>query len=404
MTPNVNLQSKTARQDLAPRGKPYKTSLGRGVTLGYRKPAKGAGAWVVIGSDGNGGQWTDTFARADDIEASDGDAVLTYAEARRQAEALAQGQGAVVASARPVTIDEALTNYTTDLAARGGNVGNARHVRYHFPKALLPELLSRVSSKQLADWRRGLLQRGMNPSTLNRLLKSVHACFNLAAREDKRVAANASEWRIGLTFIAGADTARKALLEPAQVRALVAAAYDISECFGVYVQSHAELGSRSDQIARITCGDVGADQVMVPNSGKGRGRHKSRAGATAVALTADLARRFGALAARRPDDAVLLLDPDGEPWTGNRTRPMLLRAKKAAKVSRETTLIAFRHSSIVRALRAGVDHQTVADWHNTSVRMIETNYARYARDTHVDLIRRALLDTAPMQNVVQLTA
>jgi hypothetical protein len=184
----------------------------------------------------------------------------------------------------------------------------------------------------------------------------------------------------------------------------VAAAYDIGDEFGVYVQAHAELGSRSDQLARITCGDVEGDQVMVPNSGKGRGRHKSRSGSTAVALTADLARQFAALAAGRPADAVLLVDPDGRPWTGNRTRPMRLRMMKAANVSRETTLIAFRHSSIVRALRAGVDHQTVADWHNTSVRMIETNYARFARDTHVDLIRRALLDTAPMRNVVPMVA
>jgi site-specific recombinase XerD len=401
----MNLQSKTARQELAPRGKPYNVSLGRGLALGYRRPVKGAGSWVVIGSDGAGGQWTETFARADDLEGSDGTAVLTYVEARRQAEELARGKGnAIVASSRPVTIDEALTAYATDLAARGGNVGNARHVRFHFPKALLPELLSRVTVKQLADWRRGLLQRGMKPATLNRMLKSVHACCNLAALEDPRVRANSDAWKLGLTFVKGANTARKALLEPEQVRALVAAAYDIGDEFGVYVQAHAELGSRSDQLARITCGDVEGDQVMVPNSGKGRGRHKSRSGSTAVALTADLARQFAALAAGRPADAVLLVDPDGRPWTGNRTRPMRLRMMKAANVSRETTLIAFRHSSIVRALRAGVDHQTVADWHNTSVRMIETNYARFARDTHVDLIRRALLDTAPMRNVVPMVA
>jgi hypothetical protein len=54
----MNLQSKTARQELAPRGKPYNVSLGRGLALGYRRPVKGAGSWVVIGSDGAGGQWT----------------------------------------------------------------------------------------------------------------------------------------------------------------------------------------------------------------------------------------------------------------------------------------------------------------------------------------------------------
>ena len=400
----TNLQTRESRARLDARGKPWKVSLDRGLTLGYRKPLVGAGAWVVIGSDGKGGQWTDTFAQADDTATADGVSVLTYAEARRRAEELARRDHVAVASSRPVTIDEALTNYAIDLAARGGNVGNARHVRFHLPVQLLPELLSRVTSKQLADWRLALLQGGMKPTTLNRLLKSVHAAFNREAKFDKRVMANASEWKVGLEFIAGADSARKALLGDAQVKALVAAAYDLGDAFGVYIQAHAELGSRSDQIARIAVADVEGDAVMVPNSGKGRGKHKSRSGSTAVALTEDLARRFNELADGRGADELLLTDA-GQAWTASdRARRLFAKAVAAAKVPAGTTLIALRHSSIVRALRANVPIKTVADWHNTSVRMIETNYARYMRNTHHDLIRPALLNTAPLYNVVPYAA
>jgi hypothetical protein len=394
----TNLQTRDSRLRLDPQRKPYKVSLDRGLTLGYRRPVAGPGAWVVIGSDGQGGQWTDTFAQADDEGPADGVAIMSYGEARRRAEELARGRGnAVLAASRPVTIDEALTNYATDLAARGGNVGNARHVRYHLPEELLPELLSRVTSKQLAGWRLALLQGGMKPATMNRLFKSVHAAFNREAKLDKRIAANASEWKVGLEFIAGANTARKALLGDAQVRALVAAAYDLGEGFGVYIQAHAELGSRSDQIARITVADVEGDAVMVPNSGKGRGKHKSRTGATAVALTAGLAKRFNELTKSRGPDELLLA-----PFTASQVRSMFMRVVTAAQVPEGTTPIAFRHSSIVRALRANVPIKTVADWHNTSVRMIETNYARYMRNTHHDLIRPALLNTAPGENVVAL--
>jgi hypothetical protein len=381
----INLKTKSSRAELPAQGKPHKVSLGRGLTLGYRRTRTGPGSWVLIGSNGNGGQWTETFARADDAEPADGVAVLTYRQATEKAAELASGHGnGSVAISRPVTIDEALTNYAIDLKARGGKVGNASHVRHHLPKALLPELLSGVAMKALDGWRLALLQRGMKPTSYNRLMKSVHAAFNREAKHDPRIRANSDAWKLGLEIIVGADTARLALLTDARIKALVADAYDIDDDFGVYVQAHAELGSRSDQIARITCGDVEADRVMVPNSGKGRNKHKSRSGSTAVPLTANLAKRFAALAKGRPDDAPLI------GINGDRGRRLFRR------IAGDTTLMAFRHSSIVRALRANVPTKTVADWHNTSVRMIETNYGRFMRNTHDDLIRPALLDTGPV--------
>jgi len=72
------LQTANARKALPARGKPHKVSLDRGLTLGYRKPLTGDGSWVAIASDGNGGQWTQTFGRADDTEPADGVFVLSY--------------------------------------------------------------------------------------------------------------------------------------------------------------------------------------------------------------------------------------------------------------------------------------------------------------------------------------
>jgi site-specific recombinase XerD len=162
------------------------------------------------------------------------------------------------------------------------------------------------------------------------------------------------------------------------------------------VQAHAELGSRSDMIARIPCGNVEPGRVLVPNSGKGRNRHKATSGTTSVPVVGTLAARFAALARGRPADALLLTD-NGQPWTANRTRRLVIKAVAKAKLPAEVTLIWLRHSSIVRALDAKVDHQTVADWHNTSVRMLETNYARYMRGRHDEKIRRALFQTAPLR-------
>src|SRR5262245_50967137 len=193
-----NLQTANARARLEARGKPHKVSLERGLTLGYRKPLEGAGTWVVIAANGTGRQWTETFGRADDTEAADNVSVFSYAQAKAKAEELAKGRGNEVrATSKSSTIEEALASYETELKARQGNLGNATTARFHLKKNsdLMGTSLASVTVKELADWRRGLLTAGMKAPTLNRLLKSVHACFNFAAKQDERVSDNASAWK-----------------------------------------------------------------------------------------------------------------------------------------------------------------------------------------------------------------
>src|SRR5262249_15523434 len=69
-------------------------------------------------------------------------------------------------------------------------------------------------------------------------------------------------------------TARAAVLSDAQVLAVVGGAYDISESFGLYVQTHAETGARSSQLARCVVADLERDRLMMPTSHKGRGIRK----------------------------------------------------------------------------------------------------------------------------------
>jgi hypothetical protein len=140
----LSLQTLTARARLAPRGKPYATRLLPGVWLGYRAAQSGTGAWLVIASDGKGGQWQKRIAHADDKQAADGQAVLNYEQAALKARSLARGD-ANAAADRPATIREALTNYEADLAARGRNPYNARLVSSHLPLHLAEQPLSQIT-------------------------------------------------------------------------------------------------------------------------------------------------------------------------------------------------------------------------------------------------------------------
>src|SRR5215468_6744395 len=113
----ARLETRTARLKLKVRKKPYDfTSISAGIQLGYRR-CKGAGRWVVKVADGHGGHWTKVVGFADDHEDADGDGILTWWEATDKARKLARGQDAN--TGRPATVDEAITEYQNDLAARG---------------------------------------------------------------------------------------------------------------------------------------------------------------------------------------------------------------------------------------------------------------------------------------------
>jgi hypothetical protein len=59
------------------------------------------------------------------------------------------------------------------------------------------------------------------------------------------------------------------------------------------------------------------------------------------------------------------------------------------------TIYSLRHSSIARALLRGVPIAIVSRWHDTSPPIIERHYGKFLKHHYDDLVRAALLDTAP---------
>ena len=398
----TDLTTPTARLDCSPRSKPHKAKLGRGVTLGYRRPQKGPGSWLLIVATGNGKQDERVFAPADDANASAG--ALSYHQAHTKCIELAHVHAPTLAGAvvtPSITIEQAITAYKLDLQSRRGNVTNATQIFHHMTKApgasLRPILLAQVTASALNDWRLGLTRAGMKPPTQKRLFKSVHAAFNLAARMDPRIAANAKAWVTGLPAPKEADRARNAVHELPDIRALVKAAYDIDPAFGLYTQAHAELGARSDQIARIRIAHLRNDRVAVPNSGKGRNKSKDTSGVTWRALTPQFAKRLADAAGSRPRSAALFVDEASATWSNDRARRLFARAVIKSHVQPvdddAVTFLAFRHSSIAARILAGVPLKVVATMHNTSTAKIESNYAAFLPTDDFD--RRTLVDTSP---------
>ena len=150
---SATLGTRTARLKLAQQRKPYWIAVAPGISLGYRRNA-GPGAWNVRSADGKGGNWIKSFALADDHEDADGASVLTFWQAQEKAKALARGTDAD--AGRPATVDEALKEYATDLAMRGGGAANATAPRKHLTPSLLSRPVSLLTVRELRQWRNGL--------------------------------------------------------------------------------------------------------------------------------------------------------------------------------------------------------------------------------------------------------
>ena len=150
----------------------------------------------------------------------------TFGEAQERARKLARGQDAD--AGRPVTVDEALSDYAKDLAARGAGAMNAHRVRNLLPASLLAKPVGLLVARDLTLWRNGLLAGRLRGNTVNRTGKAFKAALNLAAKLDDRIT-NAKAWQVGLAAVSEADARDgNVVLTAAQCRAVVAAAYDIS--------------------------------------------------------------------------------------------------------------------------------------------------------------------------------
>ena len=391
------LHTPTGRATLATRPKPYFATLVPGLALGYRKNA-GTGSWVIRVADGNGGNWTRQIGFADDQRTANGDTVLSYDQAAAKASAVQRG--------RPehdgkVTVRQALEAYGRELEARGGLPGNVSRVMFHLPARLVDREVSAVTVEDLKMFRDGIKAA---PATVNRTIRILKAALNQLAEADERLSDSA--WRVGLKQKKNSHRARNVVLADDQVRDVVSAAYAADAVFGLFVELHAVTGARTSQIARLEVRDLQADQarVMMPTSRKGTGdkpRH------IPVPITAGLASKLRVAAAGRSPGAPLLLKGNGIAWSaenGDHRDPFARAVEDAGLDPKVVTIYALRHSSIVRQIKANkAPLRTIAATHDTSVKMIEANYARDIPH-YDDSMRAGLLELEPdtVANVVKL--
>jgi hypothetical protein len=386
-----------------------------GVSLGYRKTARGPGAWVakiVLG----GSRIEEKIGTADDDSAPFGAvpyrvAVTTALEWAKQQHASLEDHRERPKSKKAPTVTSAVEEYVEARRRRserdGGNAqGRLRkHVLADDEFSVIT--LAKLRASEIEDWRGRLAP--MAPSTENRLLNDLRAALNGAAERHRRSlpAYLPGEIKVGTRANSVADEARKQLLTDDEIRTSIATAFEVDPDgdFGHLVLLAATSGARHSQSRKVTVGDLQPEnsRVMIPGSRKGRAaRSKPK---VPVPLPADATAKLQAYSAgRRPDDPLLIRwkyrragglkwrrDSRGAWGPAYEVDELWSKVVDRAKLPAGTVMMAFRHSSIVRGLRAGLPVRLVAALHDTSSEMIEKHYAAFIADATEELSRRAVL-------------
>jgi len=294
-------ETRTSRLRLTIKPKPHTgPALADGVILLYRRRNQANGTWVLkaaVGDGQNRSYWTKRIGEADDYDQADGEKVLSFFQAQEKARQLTRC-GAPAAGA-PITVDEALKVYETDVQARGANVYNAQMPRSHLTPALLAKPVALLDSSELETWRNGLLGK-VKPATVNRIANALKAALERVARHDRWIQSS-NAWKIGLRGLPGRAEARNIVLPEDTVRAFVAAAYARDEALGLLVETLAVTGARPSQVIRLRVEDLRDDRLMMPKSGKGGGPNRSekKIERFSVPITPALAMRLKSAAADR---------------------------------------------------------------------------------------------------------
>lgn len=435
---DARLDKREARQKLAARREPYWRMISEGAHLGYYRGAR-VGKWVARYREaGSGSNYSKrTLGEADDVRDADGAGILSFRQADEAARAwfasLVEERAARSAGPSP-TVKEAVDAYITgrdqrESARQGRKLRSsaAHKLSLHVlaDAKLAGAKVADLSSEDLVAWRAGL---SGSSASRQRITNDFKAALNSKAQSAsvrqsikdglasprEEVAAGAAEDLASVESKILDDDQTRLLLE------VIAKAGD--EDFYAVCLVLAATGARFAQVRRLLVRDVqiARERIMMPASHKGRVGGPPRP-PIPVPVGPDVVAVLRRLVEGRRGEEPLLerwrhVQISPVVWRRDRRGPWqsaaeLTRPMRAAVVASglppQTSAYSFRHSSIFRALRDNLPVRLVAQLHDTSIGMIESNYTRFMADHLEGLTRekiKPMIASRSPANVVPIDA
>jgi integrase len=399
------LDSRSARERLRARGKPYYRALDPGLHLGFRKLKGLPGRWVVRYYTGGQAYTTETIATADDSSPANGVDVLDWQQAQEEARRRRDARVQAAVGKGPFTVADAIGLYLEAQAAEGRKTADTeKRASAMILPTLGAEVVSELTTESLRGWltklaaapprvrtAKGAAQRYRKAaegedgheavrrrrSTANRHFAILRAALTHAWRE-KRVPSDEA-WRRVKPFKNVAAARVRYLSIPEATRL-------INACEGQFrrlVQAALLTGARYSELARLKADDFNASvgTIAIRRSKTGRARH--------VVLTEEGAAFFQELCLGRRGNETLLLQPNGQPWGPSNQIVPITKACQRATIS-PANFHALRHTYASHSVMNGAPlHVVGKNLGHADTRMVERHYGHLAPSYIADEIRRA---------------
>jgi integrase len=361
--------------------------IGPGLSLGYRRNQV-AGTWVLRVADGKGGAVTRAIGTADDFTEADGASVLNFWQAQEKAQSVARnssGQGVP----KPLTVGRAAEVYLEKLEAK--NPRTARDTRgrlnLHFLNKFGDALVTSLTKSKLEGWLNSMALKSSDreavrrsKDTANRVLSMVKALLNHALRDPANGITDDHAWRLIKPYH-GVATPRATHFSEAQARALIEATPD--KDFAELLTAGFLTGARYGELIACSARDFDENARTLSVDGK--------TGPRTIILQPEAVRFFQIVCGGRASDEPLLRRADGARWNRSHQQRRMATALQRAGLDKEGTFYALRHSYISRAIEGEVPLNIIAENCGTSVRIIETTYAKVLADKRREFIERGAL-------------
>lgn len=423
---HISLETRTARQRLAYRRKPYWWGIEVGLHLGYRRLKGSSGTWVARRFIGDGRYVEIKIGVADDLQSADGVAIRTFPQAQDAARAWWRGEQRRAlghgVDEGPYTVAKALDAYFVDRERRGSK-GVAKD-RSASAVRIVPVLggtdLSKLTTKHLRDWHADLAVSPKLSRSSDRVPK--HGAKVAIARDPDHIRARRATANRTLTVLKAAlthafhdghvasdETWRKVkpfrevdapiiqFLQEADCQRL------LNACDGAFknlVSAALLTGCRYGELTRMRAADYNAraGTITVQLSKAGKPRH--------VVLNDEGVALFTALTAGRAGQDSIFVRDDGHVWGASHQQRPLEVASKRARIEPLVTFHILRHTYASGLAMRGVPLRVIADQlGHSDTRMTERHYAHLSPTYVAETIRANLpkLGISPVSNITALS-
>ncbi|PHS70128.1 MAG: hypothetical protein COB22_08370 [Cycloclasticus sp.] len=385
----------TKRKKLTARREPYWHKLGKGRFLGFRKTKDEHGTWTARSQKGQNKKYKKLGSENE----------LTFEGASSKALNWFKSNPF---DNQPVKVDYtirmAVDDYISHLRIHNSE-DSANRTKNQLYKHLIPKLgetyLSDLKTIELKKWRDSLLDpiddcgKILAKSTVNRILTSVKASFNLAL-EDGHIQSD-SAWK-KVTAFPGADDNRKLFLSDKQVNLLLKLS---SGDLLALIKTHLLTGTRPGELTKTTAShfDQNAGTLFIIDG---------KTGPRLIYLQ-DAAIKFISKITQNKSKKELIFTDNNTKWTrkcwAEQLKEVVIDNSTLKEIDKdlspadiedmtlpaETIMYSLRHYHISKALLAGLPLQLVAENCGTSVKMIEKHYGKFTPNDRREMFNKVSL-------------